>query len=122
MTTDKGLVTVDGIVISKKFYDHLVALSGYYIARPSTPDHEFVNVCNGDLRMLNDFMDKIEHVVTVTRSQAEELLEELKEELKAYAIDEREIESEFQSLLAEKDARIKELENQLRALEQDWME
>jgi len=72
--TDTGLVTVDGIVISKKFYDHLVALSGYYIARPSTPDHEFVNVCNGDLRMLNDFMDKIEHVVTVTRSQAEELL------------------------------------------------
>jgi hypothetical protein len=27
---------------------------GYHIVRPPTPDAEFVNVCNGDLRRLDE--------------------------------------------------------------------
>lgn len=52
-------VSPQGIVISNRFYEHLIALTGYHITRPPTPDHEFVNVCNGDLRKLSDFMDTV---------------------------------------------------------------
>ncbi|KAB2716624.1 hypothetical protein [Brucella intermedia] len=52
-------VSSQGIVISNRFYEHLIALTGYHITRPPTPDHEFVNVCNGDLRKLSDFMDTV---------------------------------------------------------------
>ncbi|KAB2680370.1 hypothetical protein [Brucella pseudintermedia] len=72
--TDTGLETVAGVSISKKFYDHLDALAGYFIARPPTPDHEFVRVCNGDLRKLNEFLNNINSDELVTRSQAVELL------------------------------------------------
>lgn len=59
MNTPVAPVSPQGIVISNRFYEHLIALTGYHITRPPTPDHEFVNVCNGDLRKLSDFMDTV---------------------------------------------------------------
>ena len=32
---------------------------GYHITRPATEDHEFVNVCNGDLRTLHEAYDAL---------------------------------------------------------------
>lgn len=37
-------------------WDHLVVLSGYHITQPQKPDHEFVQVCNGDLRKMVELM------------------------------------------------------------------
>lgn len=37
-------------------WDQLVVLSGYHITRPPTPDQEFVQVCNGDLRRMVELM------------------------------------------------------------------
>ena len=33
---------------------------GYHITRPATENHEFVNVCNGDLRTLHEAYDALE--------------------------------------------------------------
>lgn len=38
-------------------WDQLTVLSGYYITQPPTPDHEFVQVCNGDLRKMVELMN-----------------------------------------------------------------
>lgn len=39
-------------------WNQLVVLSGYHITRPPTPDHEFVQVCNGDLRKMIELMGR----------------------------------------------------------------
>lgn len=38
-------------------WDQLIVLSGYYITQPPTPDHDFVQVCNGDLRKMVELMN-----------------------------------------------------------------
>lgn len=43
-------------VSHRSLWDQLVVLSGYHITRPPTPDHEFVRVCNGDLRKMVELM------------------------------------------------------------------
>ncbi len=45
-------------VVSASLWDQLVVLSGYHITRPPTPDHEFVRVCNGDLRKMVELMQR----------------------------------------------------------------
>lgn len=46
--------------VAGSLWDQLVVLSGYHITRPPTPDHEFVQVCNGDLRKMVELMDRTE--------------------------------------------------------------
>lgn len=43
--------------VAGSLWDQLVVLSGYHITQPPTPDHEFVQVCNGDLRKMVELMD-----------------------------------------------------------------
>ncbi|MBA4797058.1 MAG: Lar family restriction alleviation protein [Rhizobiales bacterium] len=45
-------------------WDHLVVLSGYHITRPPTPDNEFVQVCNGDLRKMVELMGRTDQPAT----------------------------------------------------------
>lgn len=45
------------VKVTGGLWDQLTVLSGYYITQPPTPDHEFVQVCNGDLRKMVELMN-----------------------------------------------------------------
>lgn len=38
----------------EKLLEQVGQITGYYVTTPPTPDYEFVNVCNGDLRKLSE--------------------------------------------------------------------
>lgn len=57
-------------------WDQLVVLSGYHITHPPTPDHEFVQVCNGDLRKMVELMDSADQPITTGGSHASGCVEE----------------------------------------------
>jgi len=46
-------------LVPQALLDHLTKLSGYYIQQPPTPDYEFVNVCNGDLRVMANMIQTL---------------------------------------------------------------
>jgi len=54
-------------------WNQLVVLSGYHITRPPTPDHEFVQVCNGDLRKMIDLMGRMYQPTTVGEQRPDNL-------------------------------------------------
>ncbi len=45
------------VKVTGGLWEQLTVLSGYYITQPPTPDHEFVQVCNGDLRKMVELMN-----------------------------------------------------------------
>lgn len=54
-------------------WNQLVVLSGYHITRPPTPDHEFVQVCNGDLRKMIELMGRMYQPTTVGEQRPDNL-------------------------------------------------
>jgi hypothetical protein len=44
-------------VAVKALMQHAHKMLGYHIVSPPTPDHQFVNVCNGDLRVLAELFE-----------------------------------------------------------------
>lgn len=53
----------------KELINQLDVLSGYYITKPPTADHEFVNVCNGDLRKMVELLNEIYEERTTNNEQ-----------------------------------------------------
>lgn len=45
---------------------HLLSMSAYHISNPPTPDWEFVQVCNGDLRKMIELSDAAEYALAST--------------------------------------------------------
>ncbi|UXS01681.1 hypothetical protein [Agrobacterium tumefaciens] len=45
---------------------HLLSMSVYHISNPPTPDWEFVQVCNGDLRKMIELSDAAEYALAST--------------------------------------------------------
>lgn len=74
--TQQGVEVKPCVQMTDSLWDQLVVLSGYHITRPPTPDHEFIQVCNGDLRKLIELMARTDQPKTTGESHPAGCVEE----------------------------------------------